>query len=317
MTAIEATAIKAQAIPRQRVSARFWRAIMPYVLILPTFAFIFAFTLWPAGSAVVQSLYKPGVTAKIPTKFVGLGNYADLFDPSREVGQAFPLILGNTILYVAVTVGISIVIAFALALLLNRKMQAVGLYRFAFFYPVLMPMIGAASVFAFIFADNIGLANTVLRSFGLAGVHWIGDANMTIISIMLVAIWKQVGFSMIIYLAGLQNLPQDVYEAADLDGANWWQKIRSITLPLLSGTTVFILTSGVANAFQTVDQLYALGEGQPNERSNLLLYYIFQKYLEPANRGYVNAITVILLIMLLIFTGVNFLILERRAYYEN
>src|SRR5258706_1965931 len=111
MTAIEATAIKAQAIPRQPVSARFWRAVMPYVLILPTFAFIFAFTLWPAGSAVVQSLYKPGVTAKIPTKFVGLGNYADLFDPSREVGQAFPLILGNTILYVAVTVGVSIMIA--------------------------------------------------------------------------------------------------------------------------------------------------------------------------------------------------------------
>src|SRR5260221_8960834 len=124
MTAIEATAIKAQAIPRQPVSARFWWAVMPYVLILPTFAFIFAFTLWPAGSAVVQSLYKPGVTAKIPTKFVGLGNYADLFDPSREVGQAFPLILGNTILYVAGTGRIIIEIAFALALLLNRQKHA-------------------------------------------------------------------------------------------------------------------------------------------------------------------------------------------------
>src|SRR5258708_19600285 len=125
MTAIEATASQVQAAPRQRISAKLWRAVMPYVLILPTFAFIFAFTLGAAGSAVVQSLYKPGVTAKIPTKFVGLGNYADLFDPGREVGQAFPLILGNTILYVAVTVGISIVIAFALGLLLNRQMQAV------------------------------------------------------------------------------------------------------------------------------------------------------------------------------------------------
>src|SRR5215813_8933805 len=145
MTAIEATAIQAQAVPRQRVSARLWRAVMPYVLILPTFLFIFAFTLWPAGSAIVQSLYKPGVTAKLPTKYVGLGNYADLFDSSRLIGQEFPLILGNTILFVAVTVGVSIVIAFVLALLLNRKMRAVGLYRFAFFYPVLMPMIGAAS----------------------------------------------------------------------------------------------------------------------------------------------------------------------------
>src|SRR5258708_28491268 len=124
MTAIEATAIKAQAIPRQRASARLWRAVMPYVLILPTFAFIFAFTLWPAGSAVVQSLYKPGVTVKIPTKFVGLGNYADLFDPSREGGQAFPLILDNTILYVAVKVRSRIPAALAAAPLLHRHIQA-------------------------------------------------------------------------------------------------------------------------------------------------------------------------------------------------
>src|SRR5579885_3112070 len=164
MTAIESTAIPvSDTAPRQHIGVRLWQAVMPYALILPTFLFIFTFTLWPAGSAIVQSLYKPGVTAKLPTKFVGLGNYADLFDSSRLIGQEFPLILGNTLLFVAVTVGVSIVVAFILALLLNRKMRAVGLYRFAFFYPVLMPMIGAASVFAFIFADNIGLANTVLR----------------------------------------------------------------------------------------------------------------------------------------------------------
>src|SRR5690242_7921509 len=110
--------IEAPATTRRHFAGRLWQAIMPYVLILPTFLFIFAFTLWPAGSAIVQSLYKPGVTAKLPTKFVGLGNYADLFDPGRQIGQEFPLILGNTILFVAVTVGISIVIAFVLALLL-------------------------------------------------------------------------------------------------------------------------------------------------------------------------------------------------------
>ncbi|MEP7288763.1 MAG: sugar ABC transporter permease [Chloroflexota bacterium] len=315
--AAQTAAVSASPLAREKARLRVWRAIMPYVLILPTFLFIFTFTLWPAASAVVQSTMKPGVTVKTPPKFVGLGNYVELFDPSREVGQAFPRILGNTIIFVAVTVPVSMIISFMLALLLNRKMRALGLYRFAFFYPVLMPMIGAASVFAFIFANNVGLANTVLRSFGLPIVHWIGDINWTLISIMLVAIWKQTGFSMIIYLAGLQNLPQDVYEAADLDGATVWQKIRKITLPLLSGTTLFILTSGVANAFQTVDQLYALGEGQPNERSNLLLYFIFQKYNEAVNLGYVNAITVILLVILLIFTAVNFLVLERRAYYES
>ena len=304
-------------LTRTALRQRFRQSLFPYLLILPTFLFIVTFTLWPTGSAVVQSLFKPGVTVRNPPKFVGLGNYLELFDPTLEVGQAFPRIFVNTMIFVGVTVPISMAMAFALALLLNRKLRAIGLFRFAFFYPVLMPMIGAASVFAFIFADNIGLANTVLRSFGLPSVHWIGDLNWTLVSIILVAIWKQTGFYMIIYLAGLQNLPQDVFEAADLDGANWWEKIRHLTMPLLSGTTLFVLTAGVTNAFQQVDHLYALGEGQPNERSNLLLYFIFQKYNEARNLGYVNAITVILLVILLGFTVVNFVFWERRAYYES
>jgi len=214
-------------------------------------------------------------------------------------------------------VPVSMAMAFVLALLLNRKMRAIGLYRFAFFYPVLMPMIGAASIFAFIFSNNVGLANTVLRSFGLPSVQWIGDQNITLISVMLVTIWKQTGFYMILYLAGLQNLPQDVFEAADLDGASLWVKIRRITIPLLSSSTLFIFTSGVTNAFQAAEQLFPPGEGQPNDRSNLLLYFIFQRYNDPVNLGYVNAITVVLLALLLTFTVINFVVLERRVYYES
>ncbi len=298
------------------VNQRLWRRILPYLLVLPTFAFIFTFTLLPTLNAIVQSTIQPG-NARLPSRYVGLQNYADLFNPTSIIGGDFLRILGNTALYISVTVPISIVLAFGLALLLNRKLQALGFFRFAFFYPVLMPMIGAGSIFAFIFADQIGLANTVLRSLGGAGIKWVGDANWTLVSIMLVAIWKQTGFFMIMYLAGLQNLPQDVYEAADLDGATVWQKIRFITLPLLQGTTLFVLTTGIASAFQLVDQLYALGEGQPNQRSNLLLYFIFQKYNEPRNLGYVNAMTVVILTFLLVFTVISFVVWERRTYYEN
>ncbi|MCC7447065.1 MAG: sugar ABC transporter permease [Anaerolineae bacterium] len=317
MTTIEATESALTESPS--LINRVWRAVFPYLLVLPTFIFIFTFTLWPTGSSVVQSLYKPGVTVRQPARFVGLNNYLDLVDPtSGEFGQAFPRIFGNTVIFVITTVPVSMIVAFALALLLNRKIRALGLYRFAFFYPVLMPLIGAAGVFSFIFADNIGLANIVLRSIGVMQVpKWVGDPNLTLVAVIMVAIWKQVGFFMIIYLAGLQNLPQDVYEAADLDGASYLEKIRSITIPLLSSTTLFIFTSGVANSFQQVEHLYALGEGGPNERSNLLLYFVFQKYNEARNLGYVNAMTVILLVMLLIFTILNFVFLERRAYYES
>lgn len=296
---------------------RRWQIALPYLLILPTFLFILIFTLWPTLSAVIQSTIKPGVTARIAPVFVGLNNYRDLFNPDLDIGQTFPRVLLNTLVFVGVTVPLSISMAFGLALMLNRKMRAIAFFRFAFFYPVLMPLIGAASVFAFIYADNIGLANTVLRSLGIRTHPWLGDAFWTPVAIMIVALWKQTGFYMILYLAGLQALPMDVYEAADLDGATWWTKIRRITIPLLSGTTIFVLTAAATNAFQMVDQLYALGEGAPNERSNLLLYFVFQKYNERANAGYVNAITVILLLMLLCFTVFNFTFLERRAYYEN
>jgi sn-glycerol 3-phosphate transport system permease protein len=313
------TTIRTQAatIPQIRLSERIWRRALPYLLVFPTFLFIVLFTLWPTVSAAINSTIKPPPTVRQQARFVGLQNYIDLFDPETPIGGDFPRIFVNTLIYVGVTVPVCMALAFGLALLLNRKIKLLALYRFAFFYPVLMPLIGAGSIFAFIFADNIGLANVVLRSFGFAGIKWVGDANWTIISIMLVAIWKQTGFFMIMYLAGLQNLPQDVYEAADLDGASIWQKIRFLTFPLLRGTTLFILTTGAAGAFQQVDQLYALGEGQPNQRSNLILYFLFQKYNEPRNLGYVNAITVILLILLLSFTLINFVLWERQTYYEN
>ncbi|MBX3081071.1 MAG: sugar ABC transporter permease [Anaerolineae bacterium] len=313
------TTIRSQsaAIPQVRLSERVWRRALPYLLVFPTFLFVVMFTLWPTVSAVINSTIKPPPTVKQQAKFVGLQNYIDLFDPDTPIGDDFPRVFTNTLIFVGLTVPICMALAFALAMLLNRKIRALGLYRFAFFYPVLMPLIGAGSIFAFIFADTIGLANTVLRSFGLAGIKWVGDANWTFISIMLVTIWKQTGFFMIMYLAGLQNLPQDVYEAADLDGATIWQKIRYLTFPLLRGTTLFILTTGAAGAFQQVDQLYALGEGAPNQRSNLILYFLFQKYNEPRNLGYVNAITVILLILLLSFTVINFVLWERQTYYEN
>jgi sn-glycerol 3-phosphate transport system permease protein len=317
MARVDAVGGSAVLIRTERLN-RIGRLVLPYLLILPTFLLIFGFTLWPTVSAVVQSTYMPGVTVKIPARFVGLDNYRALFDPDTDVGQTFPRVFLNTIIYVGVTVPVSIALAFALALLLNRPLRGIGLFRFAFFYPVLMPLIGAASVFKFLFADNIGLINTVLHSLGVQATPvWVGDPNNALIVVMIVAIWKQTGFYMIIFLAGLQSLPKDVYEAANLDGANMLDQVRFLTLPLLSGTTVFVVTIAVTMAFQMVDQLYALGEGGPADRSNLLLYFIFQKYNELRNAGIVNAVTVILLVLLLVFTLLNLRFGERTAYYEN
>jgi sn-glycerol 3-phosphate transport system permease protein len=309
--------VKSPAVYHKPLSAR----LFPYFLVAPTLIFVLLFTLLPTAQSVTGSLYRPPLTVKQQPAFIGLQNYVDLFDKTNttrpDISDAFPKILLNTLVFTFATVIVSVPLAFAAALLLNRKLKWLGLWRFSLFYPALLPVIGAASIWSFLYADNIGLINTMLKSFGLGGVKWIGLPGMTLVSVIIVICWKQIGYYMIFYLAGLQSIPRDIYEAADLEGANTWQQIRYITLPLLNRTTLFILVVAVTGGFQTVEQLQALGMGGPNESSNLMLYYIFQKFSEPRNLGYVNAITVILLLMLMIFTVANFYFFEWRRIKDD
>ncbi len=285
--------------------------LFPYFLIAPTLFFVFAFTLYPAVTTVIDSLYKVPRSASDPPEFVGLQNYADLFNPNHFIGSNFVLIVGNTLLFAFATVIVAVPLALLFALLLNRRLRLMSIWRFSLFYPALLPLIGAASIWAFLFSDSVGVINTVLRSFGLTGVNWLGDPNIVLAAVILVNIWKQTGYYMIFYLAGLQNIPRDFYEAAELDGANELQKLLRLTLPLLRRTTLFVLVIAFTFAFQTVEQLQVLGQGNPGNRSNLLLYYIFQTIPERRNWGYVNAMTVVLVLILLVFTVSNFVFFER------
>ena len=298
---------------RKPLSAR----LFPYLLVLPTLLFVFMFTVLPAARTIVDSTYAPGRRASDPAEFVGLENYTSLFDRTHHIGSRFTRVLGNTLTFTLATVVISTPLSLAFALLLNRRLRGLGIWRFSFFYPALLPLMGAASIWAFLYSDSIGLFNTVLRSFGLGTVNWIGDPNQVLWSIIIFNIWKQSGYYMIFYLAGLQNIPRDLYEAAALDGAGFWQALRYVTLPLLRRTTLFILVVSFTFAFQTVEQLQALGQGNPADRGNLLLYFIFQNIGERRNWGYVNAMTVVLVLILLAFTISNFLFFERGGREDD
>ena len=288
-----------------------WSRVFPYVLIAPTLVFVFAFTLLPAANTVIDSLYSIPRNVRDAPEFVGLQNYADLFNPDHFIGSSFVLIVGNTLVFAFVTVIVGVPLALLFALLMNRRLRWMGVWRFSLFYPALLPLIGAASIWAFLFSDTVGLINTVLRGFGGRGVNWLGDPNVVLLAVIVINIWKQTGYFMIFYLAGLQNIPRDFYEAAELDGANERQRFFSLTLPLLRRTTLFVLVIAFTFAFQTVEQLQVLGQGDPGGRSNLLLYYIFQTIPERRNWGYVNAMTVILVLILLAFTVTNFVFFER------
>ncbi len=288
-----------------------WQRIVPYLFVAPTLIIVVMFTLYPAVTTVISSLYEPGQRAADPWAFVGFQNYADLFDPSHFLGRRFGQVMINTFVFTIGTVAIGVPLSLLMALLLNRAMRGLGLWRFAIVYPSLLPTIGAASIFAFLYSDTVGLINAVLNGLSIPTVNWVGNPNVVLLSVLLVNIWKQVGYYMIFYLAGLQNIPRDIYEAASIDGASIFQQVRYLTLPLLRRTTLFITVVAFLFAFQTVEQLQVLNQGNPADRGNLLLYFIFQNLPERRNLGYTNAMTVILVAILLIFTVSNFFLSER------
>jgi sn-glycerol 3-phosphate transport system permease protein len=290
--------------------SRFWAAALPYFLIAPTLLFVSAFTLWPLLHVSYGSLFIDNQAVQVP-RFTGLGNYAALFsDPS------FRDVITNTLIYVVVSVPISVFLALVLALLLNRKFRGLGLFRLAFFYPTVLPMVSAATIWLFMYTPGYGLINVFIEFFHIPSQNWLGDPGLALTALIILGIWKQTGYFMLFFLAGMQGLPHDIFESARLDGANVVQSTRYITLPLLMGTTLFVTTIAVINAFETVDQIYIMTGGGPINSTSMLLFNLWQTLFSYLDVGRANAISVILIAALLIFTVINFITTERRATYE-
>ncbi|MBI5030648.1 MAG: sugar ABC transporter permease [Chloroflexi bacterium] len=294
--------------PERRL--RIGTAALPYLLVLPTLVFVIVFTLWPTVRVFYDSLYVENPAVKTPL-FTGIGNYDLLMDD-----YAFRDVLFNTFVYVIVTVPISVFLALILALVLNRKFRALGLYRLAFFYPTVLPMVSAATIWLFMYTPGYGLINVFIGMFGIPSQNWLGSANLALIALMILGIWKQTGYFMIFYLAGLQGLPHEIFEAADLDGASKIQSTRYLTIPLLMGTTLFVTTIAVVNAFSTVDQIYLMTGGGPVNSSSMLLFEIYKTLFSYLDVGKASAMSVILIVVLFVFSALNFYLTERRVTYE-
>ena len=290
--------------------SRFGTATLPYLLIFPTFLFVTIFTLWPTIRVFWDSLFLANQAVRVP-QFAGLDNYSALF-----ADASFHDVLFNTLVYVVITVPISVLLALVLALLLNQKIRALGLYRLAFFYPAVLPMVSAATIWLFMYTPGFGLVNVFLSYFHIPSQSWLGSSNLALPALMILGVWKQTGYFMIFYLAGLQGLPREIFEASDLDGASPLQTARYLTLPLLAGTTLFVTTIAVVNAFETVYQIYIMTGGGPNNATSMLLFNLWQTLFSFLDTGKASAISVILIVVLLVFTAVNFVYTERRATYE-
>lgn len=283
--------------------------VRPYLYILPTFFFLFIFTHYPILKTFHLSLYKWNL-ATPKKEFVGLANYAQAWS-----APLFWQVLGNNVLFALGTAPLSLGLALGLALLINQKIRGMAFYRAALFYPTMIPMAAAAMIWLWILTPNYGLMNYYGRFLGLPDIHWLGHSRLSLWALVLVGVWKRVGYYMVIFLAGLQVIPDYLYEAAVIEGANPWHRFWRVTFPLLSPTTFFVAIMAVIDSFQAIDQVYLMTGGGPGNATNLFIFYIYQNAFRFFDIGYASAVSAILFLILLGLTILAFRMLHRRVYY--
>ncbi len=279
-----------------------------WAFIIPTMLGLIILNIIPIFQTIYKSFFKTGDFGW-GNIFVGLENYQKMFADS-QVWQA----LINTIKYAIVEVPFSIAISLVLAVLLNRKMRGRSAYRTIFFLPMVAAPAAVAMVWRWLFNADFGLINHV---FGVH-VNWVSDPNIAIFSIAIIGVWSIIGYNMVLFLAGLQEVPGDYYEAADIDGASGVRQFFSITLPLISPTIFFVLITRVIGAFQVFDLIFmVMDKSNPALIKTQSLVYLFYEYsFRQKNQGYGSAIVVLLLAVIMIVTVFQMIGQKKWVYYN-
>ncbi|MNR90145.1 Lactose transport system permease protein LacF [compost metagenome] len=245
-------------------------------------------------------------------RWVGISNYLDLAqDP------LFWKVLGQTGFFVGLYLVLDISLALGLAIALNQKLRGLGLLRAAYFMPVVTSMVAGAILWSWIFDPRYGALNAILTTIGLAPVRWLSDPNWALPSLVLVSVWKNLGYDMLLFLAGLQAVPKGQLEAASLDGANAWQRFWHVTLPLLGPSLVMVMMLATIRAFQTFDTVYLMTEGGPHRSTTIVGYWLFQNAFTTFKLGKASALAYVLFMALLALSAVQWWARKRLSHQED
>lgn len=293
---------------RHAMRVRRRRRTLPYLLLAPSLLLLAGFTYWPIVRVVWDSLHDR-ILGQAASRFVGLGNYASLFSD-----HAFLKAVINNLVYAIGTVPLSMVLALLFALALQRSTRVNAILRALLLFPSMVPLVAAASLFFFIFLPGVGLFDYYLAKIGLRGANWLGDPDIALWSLIGITVWKNAGYYMLFYLAGLQTLPGDVLEAATIDGASAWQRLRHVIVPLLAPTTAFVLVIALINVLTQVDHVIVLTKGGPSNSTKLVLYYIFEQAHENFAAGKAAAASVLSVAFLLAMSVVSLKTMERGTH---
>ena len=294
---------------RSATGRRRKEALQGWMLLVPALAIMLVFTVYPVFRSVYLSLFKYRM-GKVPED-IALENYTYLCGNST-----FWKVMRNTLVFALITVIPSMILGLCLALLVNRRGRHIGFIRSAFFYPSVMPMIAIASVWMFIYMARNGLFDQLLVSFGLQPANVLSNKDTVLPAMAVMYVWREAGYLMVFFLSGIQSINQDVLEAAAIDGATGWKTFIYVTLPLLAPTTLFVSTIAFTNCFKLADQVIIMTEGAPNNASSLLLYYIYQQGFTNMNYGRSSTLTVIMLVLLMVFSLPRFFSQDRKIHYN-
>lgn len=278
-------------------------------LVIPC-ALLIAFTHYPALRALMNSFWN-NASSRRPSKFVGAENYQALLEDDRLMQ-----VLLNSTFYALGTIPFAIGLAIGMALLVNARLPGTSLMRLSFFMPTMLPMIAVANIWLFFYAPGIGLASQILGVFGLPPINFLGSTETSLISMMFVAVWKEAGLFMIFYLAALQAVPENLKDAAKLEGASATRIFFNIVLPLLRPTTIFVAVNALINAFRLVDHVIVMTRGGPNNSSSLLLYYVYEVTFSQRDFAYGATLTVLMVALLGVLAAVQYWVLNRKAHYQ-
>ncbi|HHY47326.1 MAG TPA: sugar ABC transporter permease [Firmicutes bacterium] len=272
--------------------------------LLPIISLFIIFTVLPAAAAVVMSLFDYSLIG--PSRpFVGIGNFRALFqDP------LFLKSLWNTIRFVCMTVPLNILVSLPVALGLNRIRFLRSFFRACYYIPTVTSLAAVSLVWLYLYDPATGLINALLRTIGLPTQSWLGNASLALPSIVLVYVWQDLGYNVVIFLAALQGLPATYYEAAQIDGAGSWQLFRYITLPLLKPTMGMVVILTMISAFKVFTPVHIMTQGGPMNSTKLLVYYIYENAFSFLKMGYASAMAVMLFGMILLLTLVQLVFLR-------
>ncbi len=284
-------------------------AIHAYIFMSPAILGLLLFTLGPMAASLLLSFTEYNIITD--PEWIGIDNYVELFN-DRLFWQS----LRVSAIYSIVSVPLGLSVALALAILLNHKMRGMLIFRSVYYLPTVISGVGVAMLWRWLFNGDFGLINVLLRRVGIQGPNWLFDANWALAALIIASLWG-IGGTMLIFLAGLQGIPQELYEAAEIDGAGRWRQFRSITLPMISHVTFFNLVLGVIGALQVFTDAYVMTGGGPNNATLFLSVYLYRHAFQFLHFGYAAAVAWILFLIVLALTLLVFKSSPLWVYYES